>query len=381
MGVVSIAVMLNKHGWGENRGRKMKKKSVEKKVGIAVVKSVGVGVLDDIRHLIESARQQAASQVNECLTTMYWRVGKRIHEEILRGKRADYGEEIVHALSAQLQLEYGEGFSTKNLRHMIRFAEFFPDDKKVSALRRQLSWTHFKVIIYIEDRLKRDFYAEMCRLERWSTRALEKKIGGMLYERTMLSKKPDKVIKHEIDSLRTSDQMTPDLVFKDPYCLDFLKLRDRYIEKDIEDAILRDMESFLLELGTDFSFIARQKRVSVDDTDYYIDLLFFHRRLRRLVAIDLKMEKFKPADKGQMELYLRWLQKYEVREGEGSPLGLILCAGRNDETIELLEMEKVGIRVAQYLTDALPKKVLQQKLHESIQRARLKFVDTKGRKK
>lgn len=225
----------------------------------------------------------------------------------------------------------------------------------------------------MNDSLKREFYAEMCRLERWSTRTLEKKISGMLYERTAISKKPESVIRYELDTLRASDQLTPDLVFKDPYILDFLGLKDRYLEKDLEDAILREIEGFILELGTGFSFVARQKRIQVDHDDYYLDLLFFHRGLRRLVAIELKLGEFKPADKGQMELYLRWLQKYDTKPGEDSPIGLILCAGKKHETVELLELEKSGIRVAEYMTELPPQTVLQEKLHAAIEHAKKRF--------
>jgi predicted nuclease of restriction endonuclease-like (RecB) superfamily len=253
---------------------------------------------------------------------------------------------------------------------MIRFVETFPDERIVNALSTQLSWTHFRYIIALDDPLKRDFYAEMCHIEKWSTRTLEKKIGGMLFERTALSKKPDELIRYELNKLRAEDKLTPDLVFRDPYFLDFLGLKDRYLEKDIEDAIMREMENFILELGVGFTFVARQKRIQVDSDDYYLDLLFYHRGLRRLVAIDLKLGDFKPADKGQMELYLRWLAKYEQKLDEDAPIGLILCAGKKKETIELLELEKSGIRVASYWTKVLPRELLQKKLHEAIQHAR-----------
>jgi predicted nuclease of restriction endonuclease-like (RecB) superfamily len=308
--------------------------------------------------------------VNAGLTMLYWRVGKRINDEILKGKRAEYGAEILQTLSAKLVLEYGRGFASRNLFRMVRFAEVFPNQKIVSALMTQLGWTHFIYIIALEDDLKRDFYAEICRIERWSTRTLQRKIAGMLYERTAISRKPEAVVRHELDTLRSRDQVTPDLVFKDPYILDFLGLKDRYLEKDIEDAILREMESFILELGADFAFLARQKRVTVDHDDYYLDLLFFHRGLRRLVAIDLKLDDFRPADKGQMELYLRWLEKHEGKPGEGPPIGLILCAGKKHETVELLELEKSGIRVAEYLTELPPRKVLERKLHKAVELAR-----------
>ena len=226
--------------------------------------------------------------------------------------------------------------------------EVYPDQKIVHALSRQLSWTHFRQIIYIDDPLKRDFYAEMCRIERWSTRTLEKKIGGMLYERTALSKKPALLAKQGLAALREEDRLTPDLVFRDPYILDFLGLKDTYSEKDLEAAILRELEGFLVELGTDFTFVARQKRLTIGRNDYYLDLLFYHRGLRCLVAIELKLEKFQPADKGQMELYLRWLEKYDMRPGENPPIGVILCGGKDHEEVELLRLDESGIRVGPY---------------------------------
>ncbi len=326
--------------------------------------------MGDLRQLIAEARQDVARQVNSALVLLYWRVGKRIRQDILKEKRAEYGERIVSALGTQLTAEFGPGFGPRNLFRMIRFAEVFPDIEIVSALRTQLGWTHFRQIIYLDDPLKRDFYAEMCRIERWSTRTLEKKIGGMLFERTALSKKPKELIRHELNALRAEDKLTPDLVFRDPYFLDFLGLKDRYIEKDIEDGIMREMENFILELGGGFTFVARQKRIQVDSDDFYLDLLFFHRGLRRLVAIELKLRDFQPGDKGQMEFYLRWLAKYEQKPGEHSPIGLILCAGKKREQIELLELEKSGIRVASYWTKVLPRKLLQKKLHEAIQHAR-----------
>jgi predicted nuclease of restriction endonuclease-like (RecB) superfamily len=253
---------------------------------------------------------------------------------------------------------------------MIRFAVVYPNEETVYALSGQLSWTHFREIIYIDDDLKRDFYAEMCCVERWSTRTLHAKIQGMLYERTALSRKPAQLAKQELDSQREEDRMTPDLVFRDPYLLDFLGLADTYSERDLESAILAELERFLLELGTDFSFVARQKQITIDNEDYYIDLLFYHRRMHCLVAIELKLGIFQAADKGQMELYLRWLDKYEKREGEEMPLGLILCAEKSYEHVELLRLEESGIHIAEYLTDLPPRHVLEAKLHEAIRLAR-----------
>ena len=287
-------------------------------------------LLKDLRELIAEARQDVARQVNSALVLLYWRMGKRIRQDILKEKRAGYGEQIVSAVSRELAAEFGQGFSEKNLWHMIRFVEVFRNEEIVSALRRELSWTHFKQIIYLDDPLKylddplkRDFYTEMCRIECWSVRTLEKKISGMLFERTALSEKPEKLIREELDSLRIEDKLTPDLVFRDPY---------------------------------------------------FLDLLFYHRGLKRLVAIDLKLGDFKPGDKGQMELYLRWLAKYEQKPDEETPIRLILCAGKKKETVELLELEKSRIRVASYWTKVLPRKLFQKKLHEAIQHARTRLA-------
>ena len=323
-------------------------------------------LLSDLRELILSTRQQVAQTVNAGLTMLYWHIGTRIRKDILKEKRAEYGQEILQALSAKLAAEFGRGYGARNLANMVRFAGQFPDPQIVSALLRQLGWTHFTMLIPIQDGLKRDFYAEMCRLERWSTRTLRQKIDGMLFERTALSRKPEKLAAQELQKLREEDKLTPDLVFRDPYLLDFLGLKDSYAEKDLEAAILREMESFILELGVGFAFLERQKRITVDGEDYYLDLLFYHRHLRRLVAIELKLAEFKPGDKGQMELYLRWLDRYERKEGEDKPIGLILCAGKRHETIELLDMDQSGIRVSSYWAEALPKKELERKLHEAV---------------
>jgi len=331
-------------------------------------------LLKDLRELIATARQDVARQVNSALVLLYWRIGKRIREDVLKEERAGYGEQILPTLSAELMKEFGAGFTARNLANMIRFAEVFMEEKILHTLCAKLSWSHFRLIIYLDEDLKRDFYAEMCRIEGWSVRTLEKKISGMLFERTALSRKPEKLIREELDNLRTEDKLTPDLVFRDPYFLDFLGLKDRYLEKDIEDAIMREMENFILELGIGFTFVARQKRIQVDNDDYYLDLLFYHRGLKRLVAIDLKLGDFKPADKGQMELYLRWLAKYEQKPDEEAPIGLILCAGKKKETVELLELEKSGIRVASYWTKVLPRGLLQKKLHEAIQHARARLA-------
>lgn len=331
-------------------------------------------LLHDVRGLIEQARSAVAVTVNAGLTMLYWKIGERINAEVLKGARAEYGERIVATLSQELSREYGQGFNYSALTRMCRFAAVFAEFKIVATLSQQLSWSHFNELLPLEKPLQRNFYAEMCRVERWSVRSLRDKIDSMLYERTALSKRPEKLIHHGLRALRKDGRLTPDLVFRDPYFLDFLGLKDRYLEKDLEDAILRELEQFILELGAGFSFVARQKRIQVDSDDHYIDLLFYHRILRRLVAIDLKLGDFKPADKGQMELYLRWLDKHERQADEGAPIGLILCAGKKHETVELLELERSGIRVAEYLTELPSRKILEKKLHKAIEYARLRLA-------
>jgi predicted nuclease of restriction endonuclease-like (RecB) superfamily len=311
---------------------------------------------------------------------LYWQVGQRIRKDILKEKRAEYGQEIFYALSRKLVAEFGRGFSQANLFHMARFAEVFADPKILHALSAELSWTHLRQIIYLEDPLKRGFYAEMCRIERWNTRTLHQKIQSMLFERTALSRKPAKLAEMELKKLREQDKLSPDLVFRDPYLLDFLGLKDTYAEKDLEVAILREMEAFILELGVGFCFVERQKRMQIDGRDYYLDLLFFHRKLRRLIAIDLKIGDFEAGDKGQMELYLNWLKKHEKQAEENDPLGIILCAGKTAQHVELLEVAKSGIHVATYLTKLLPKAELERKLHEAVRLARARLREPQAGK-
>ena len=325
----------------------------------------------DIRSLIEASRFRAAKTVNTELVLLYWQIGTRIRQDILGQVRAEYGEQTVSTLSRQLTNEYGSGFSRQNLFHMIRFAEAWPDQGQVSALAEYLGWSHFKEILYLENELGRQFYAEMCRLERWSVRTLRDRVRSMMFERTAISRMPEATIRQDLEQLREADRLTPELVFRDPYLLDFLGLKDTYSERDLEAAILRELERFLLELGTDFAFIARQKRMTIGNQDYYLDLLFYHRRLARLIAIDLKLGRFEAAYKGQMELYLRWLDQHErLAEHEDSPLGLILCSIKDQEQIELLQLNQGEIRVAEYLTALPDKKLLAAKLHDAVIRGR-----------
>lgn len=332
--------------------------------------NIAPSMVAEIRTLIDQSRQQVAVTVNSAISMLYWRIGKRINGEILQNKRAEYGKQIVNSLSTQLTADYGSSFSEKNLRRMMQFADVFPDEGIVAPLIRQLGWTHILAVLPIKDPLKREFYIEICRLEKWSVRTFRERIQSMLYERTAISKKPEETIKNELKQLKESEQVTPDLVFRDPYFLDFLELKDTYSEKDLESAVIAELQRFIGELGSDFAFLARQKRIAIDDRDYYIDLLFYHRRLKSLVAIDLKIGEFDAAYKGQMELYLGYLEKHENIEGENPPVGLILCAGKNPEHIELLQLHKSNIKVADYFTILPPKEVLVDRLHKAITIAR-----------
>ena len=262
--------------------------------------------------------------------------------------------------------EYGKGWSEKQLRHCIRFAEVFPEKEIVYTLCRELSWSHLRIVFFINNPLKRDFYIEMCKLEKWSVRTFRERVNSMMYERTAISKKPEETIKNDLRKLKRSKQITPDLVFRDPYFLDFLDLKDTYSERDLESAIIAELQRFISELGNDFAFLARQKRIIIDNRDYRIDLLFYHRRLKSLIAIDLKIGEFDAAYKGEMELYLGYLEKHETVEGENLPIGLILCTGKNPEHIELLQLHKSNIKVADYFTILPSKKLLLEKLHKAI---------------
>ncbi len=327
-------------------------------------------LFSEIRQLIDAAKQRAAIAINAEITMLYWQVGDRIQTEILKRQRAEYGKQVITELSQHLTQTYGKGWSERQLRYCILIAEVFPDREILHTLCAKLSWSHLKLIMGIDDQLKRNFYIEITQLENWSVRQLQERINSMLFERTAISRKPEETIRHDLEQLRENKQISPDLLLKDPYILDFLDINDRYLEKGLEDAILRDIEKFLLELGAGFTFIARQKRIQIDNDDFYIDLLFYNRKLKRLVAIDLKLGNFRHEYKSQMELYLRWLAKYDQESDEQSPLGIILCAGKKQEQIELLELDKSGIHVAEYLTVLPPKDLLQAKLQEAIASAR-----------
>ena len=319
-------------------------------------------LLAEVSSLIENSQKQVISLANSTLTMLFWQIGKKVNENILKNKRAEYGKQIVVTLSRQLEEKYGRNFEEKNLRRMMQFAEQFIDDQIVVTLSRQLSWSHFLLLLPLKNSDSKLFYAQKSAAEMWSVRELRKHIVTKVFERTTLAN----IQLH-------NNTLSAQSVFKDPYFLDFLGLKDNYLENDLETAILIELEKFILELGKGFAFVERQKRMIIDGEDFHLDLLFYHRTLRRLVAIDLKLGKFKAQDKGQMELYLKWLDRYEKKEGEQSPIGLILCAESSREQIELLEMHKDGIIVAEYWTDLPPKNELEKLLHTALIEARDKL--------
>ncbi|HAC16136.1 MAG TPA: DUF1016 domain-containing protein [Bacteroidetes bacterium] len=308
-------------------------------------------LISDISTLIEQSQKQVVSQVNSSLSILFWKVGNRINEFVLEHKRAEYGKKIVVTLSRQLVDRFGRNFEEKNLRRMIQFAEVFNVFDNVVTLSRHLSWSHFIILIPLKTENQRMFYAYRAVQFQLGVRDLRKEINQKSFERTTIA-----------------DAQLPDIThhlygnFKDPYLLDFLNLPEGYLEYDLESAILSELEKFILEVGKGFAFVERQKRMIIDGEDYYLDLLFYHRKLKRLVAIELKIGKFQAKHKGQMELYLKWLNKYEKQSGEENPVGLILCAEKSREQVELLEMHKDGIMVAEYWTDLPPKIELEKRL-------------------
>jgi predicted nuclease of restriction endonuclease-like (RecB) superfamily len=329
----------------------------------AVHDEVVKGLHAELRGLIVSSRQRLAGAVNAELTRLYWSLGQRLATEVLGGERAQYGSQLMSRLGRQLAEEFGRGFETKNLLRMVQFATAFPQAEIVATLSRQLSWSHVVVLLPVKRPSARSFYAQQCVEQRWSVRELRQQIERKAFERA-------EIASAQSPALPAPDSKSPGLVFKDPYFLDFLGLRQGHDEADLEAAILRQLEAFILELGRGFAFVERQKRMVIDGEDFYLDLLFFHRRLRRLVAVELKLGRFKAAHKGQMELYLAWLNQHERQAGEEPPIGLILCAEASREQVELLQMQQDGITVAEYWTELPPKAELERQLHQALQEAR-----------
>ena len=338
-------------------------------------------LFSDVCSIIEGTRNRIATYLNTEVCMTNWYVGKRIKEDVLKNQRAEYGQQILKNLASRLSEKYGTGWGVGKLKHCVRSAYLFTEEEIGYAVRSQLTWTHLRSLMGVKDELARTFYMEMCRMEHWDTRTLDDKIDTQLYERTAISRRPEEVIKRELQNVKETNTLVPDLVFRSSYLLDILGLPDTFSEKDLEDAILSQIQLFIKEFGSDFAFLDRQKRITVDSVDYYIDLLFFHRGLKRLVVVDLKLGKFKPEYEGQMLLYLRYLNKNERREGEESPIGLILCSEGNTEHIEYLMLEEDSpIRVAQYYTKLPDKKLLSEKLQRAIAIAKEHYVEHNPKK-
>ena len=335
-------------------------------------------LFNDVCLIIDQARRHVATYVNVEACLMNWHVGKRIKEDVLYNQRAEYGKQILKNLSVKLTERYGTGWGTEKLKHCVRSAYLFSEDDIMYAARTQLTWTHLRSLMSLKDSLERQFYMEMCRIEHWDTRTLDEKIDSQLYQRTAISQRPEEVIRRELKELREEDTLNPDIVFRSTYFLDMLGLPDVFSEKDLENSILNQLLEFIKELGSDFTFVDRQKRITVDSEDYFIDLLFFHRGLRRLVAIDLKLGKFKPAYEGQMRLYLRYLNKNDRKPWEEEPIGLILCSEGNTEHIQYLMLDDDSdIRVAQYYTELPSKELLADRLQRAIAIAREHQIENK----
>ena len=324
-------------------------------------------LFNDLCGIIDDVRGRIATYVNTGVCLTNWSVGKRIKEDVLYNQRADYGKQVLQNVSKQLVNKYGAGWGYEKLKHCVRSAYLFTEDEILYATRTQLNWTHIRILMGVSDPLARQFYLEMAHIERWSTRILEDKIDGQLYERTAISRRPEEVIKQELQKVRETHVVVPDMVFRSTYFFDILGLPDVFSEEELENAVLNQVEEFMHEMGSDFTLVERQKRITIDSVDYKMDLVFFHRTLRRFIVVDLKLGKFKPAYEGQMLLYLRYLNAHEKHEWEESPIGLILCSEGNTEHIEYLMLDESSpIKVAQYYTQLPDKKVLAERLQRAI---------------
>ena len=334
----------------------MSKKEAENKGIIATSPMSAVdekALFERISSIIDSRKIRAQARANQEAVLMFWEIGSYISSVLLGGERAAYGKQIVATLSQQLQEKYGSSFDYTNVRRMIRFATRFPDVQIVAPLAQQLSWTHFVILMPLESDDAFMYYANDAIVRHLGKRELRRQISRKAFERQEIA-----------NAQLTQAATVPINMFKDPFLLDILGLRDNYLEADLEKAILADIEAFILEFGHGFTFAERQKRMTMDDEDFTLDLLFYHRILKRLVAVELKLGKFKPSYMGQMRFYLKWLNRYERHEGENPPIGLILCTAASRDQVELMELDKEGIAVAEYWTQLPPKSELERKIGE-----------------
>ena len=318
-----------------------------------------------VAEIIDDAKHVVVVYVNKHANLMFWHIGHFINEDLGYRKYSAYGDKIIATLSQRLTNHYGKGYTYSAVTRMMKVARIYHDEEMFATLSQTLTWSHFLELISIEEGTKRLFYQQMGIAEHWSVRQLRDKQDQMVYERSLLAAKPEDDIVKTLEKVSPT-HMEPDAVLRNSYVLDFLGLSGYYSEEDLEAAIAKQLEAFILELGQGFAFLERQKRFSIDGTDYYLDMLFYHRKLKCLVAIDLKLGKFKPQYKGQMELYLKYLQKHDMQPDENPPIGLLLCSEGNTEHIELMMLNEDRIKVAQYLTCLPNKQWFIDKLNRSI---------------
>lgn len=320
----------------------------------AIAESVsadGGELVEKVSALIDQTQAFAAAQVNAALTLRNWYIGRMIDVEVLKEGRAGYDQEIVATLSPQLTKRFGRGFNQSSLYRMIKFSQTFPDIEIVATLSPKLSWSHFREIVALPHADARSFYATEAAARNLSVRDLRYAVSRKAFERREIA-----------DSQIPEGSAVPLDAFRDPVLLDMLGLAGTFLERDLEAALRHDMEAFLLEVGRGWAFVERQKRMTFDGDDYYLDLLFYSRPLRRLIAVELKVGKFKPSYQGQMNFYLKWLDRHERQTDENPPIGLILCTTASRDQIELLELHKDGIVVAEYWTTLPPKAELQARI-------------------
>ena len=309
-------------------------------------------LLSEVAQILETARHTAARAVNAVLTQTYWEIGRRLVEVEQDGQlRARYGDALIKRLAKDLTQRFGRGFSRSNLEQMRVFYTNWPISQTVSGISFPLSWSHYVRLMSVDNRAARDFYEAEALREGWSVRQLDRQISTLFYQRLANSRDKAALLGKEAPG----GKLTATEAIKDPLVLEFLGLKDEYSESDLEAAIIGHLEAFLLELGRDFTFVARQKRLRVGDEWFRVDLVFFHRRLRALVIIDLKIGKFSHADAGQMNLYLNYARQHWTNEDENPPIGLILCADKDEAVAHYalggLENQVVAARYGETLPD------------------------------
>ena len=337
----------------------------EKIIDTKAIEQVSDNLFQGVAEIIDDARQRVVVYVNKHANMMFWQIGHFINEDLGYKQYSSYGDKILATLSQRLTARYGKGYTYSAVTRMMKVARLYPEEEMFATLSQTLTWSHFLELVTIEDGTKRLFYQQMGIAEHWSVRQLRDKQDAMTYERSLIAVKPEDEIVRTLEKISPT-HMEPDAVLRNSYVLDFLGLSGYYTEEELEDAIARQLEGFILELGQGFAFLERQKRFTIDGTDYKLDLLFYHRKLKCLVAIDLKLGKFKPQYKGQMELYLKYMQKYDMQPDENPPIGLLLCSEGNTEHIELMMLNEDRIKVAQYLTCLPDKQWFVDKLNRSI---------------